>query len=502
MKPHTLLVACLASVAPCPISEGQTFIDRSAELGIAPAGEHAAWGDVNQEGWPDLWAGGVLWVNREGKAFTRVEAPGGGLIVDLDNDGMGELVSFSPLAVWRVVHRGETWGVAAAEGWMPALPQTICRGVVAGDFNRDGFLDLYTGGYEAWETQTTFPSFVLLNEGGKALRLAASTADRRARGVAGCDFDADGDLDVYVSNYRLQPNGLLVNDGRGVFTDEATTRNAVATSGEFKGGHSIGACFGDFDNDGFFDLFAGNFAHVDSRGDQPKSRFLRNRGTAGGFAFDDLGECGVWYQESYASPACADFDNDGRLDLFFTTVYADASFGKKNFPVLYRSDAITREAWSFKDATEGSGLENLPPTYQAAWADVDRDGRVDLVAAGRLFMNNTPKGAHWLGVRLIGDGKAVNRDAIGAVVRVTTGGRVLVRQVESGTGEGNANALLLHFGLGAMDGAARVDVVADIEVLVRWPDGVEQRLSAQSPDRVIDVTRARAVEVPPSAVPR
>lgn len=469
-----MLTAIVASVL-C----AQVFVDRSKDLGIEPAGEHAAWGDVNQDGWPDLWAGGALWINREGKSFTRVEAPGAGLIVDLDNDGTGELVSFAPHAVLRVVRDGEGWKASPAEGWMPALPATVARGAVAGDFNGDGFVDLFTGGFENWETQTTFPSFLLLNEGGKSFRLAWSAAERRTRGVTACDFDGDGDLDVYASNYRLQPNTLLVNDGHAGFADEAAARNAAATSAGFGGGHSIGACVGDFDNDGLFDLFAGNFAHVDSRGDQPKSRFLRNRGADGKHAFDDLGECGVWYQESYASPACADFDNDGRLDLFLTTVYADASFGKKNFPVLYRSDAIAREAWSFKDVTEGSGLEKLPPTYQAAWADVDRDGRVDLVTAGRLFMNNGAKDAHWLAVRVTGDGKAVNRDAIGAVATVRAGERRFVRQVEAGTGEGNANSPLLHFGLGAHAGAVTVEI--------RWPNGATQRVEAATIDRVIEV---------------
>jgi hypothetical protein len=150
--------------------------------------------------------------------------------------------------------------------------------------------------------------------------------------------------------------------------------------------------------------------------------------------------------------------------------------------VLYRSDSIGRETWAFKDVTEGSGLERLPPTYQAAWADVDRDGRVDLVTAGRLFMNNGPKDAHWLGVRLEGDGKTVNRDAIGAVVRVQAGERVLTRQVEAGTGEGNSNALLLHLGLGAS--------VEPVDVTVRWPDGTEQRLPRQQVDRVLEVMHA------------
>ena len=145
-------------------------------------------------------------------------------------------------------------------------------------------------------------------------------------------------MDVYVSNYRLQPNLLWRNDGNGAFSEEAGKLGAVGTSPGFKGGHSIGAAWGDFDNDGLVDLFAGNFAHVDARGDQPKSRFLRNLGEEKGYAFEDLGPRGVHYQESYASPAAADYDNDGNLDLFFTTVYAGAPFGRKNNPVLFRND--------------------------------------------------------------------------------------------------------------------------------------------------------------------
>ncbi|MEY5032082.1 MAG: hypothetical protein RL354_1113 [Planctomycetota bacterium] len=489
-------VIVLAFVLVAPRALGQVFVDRSVEMGIAPAGEHAAWGDVNRDGYPDLWAGGVLWVNRAGKSFGKIDAPGQGVVVDLDNDGDGELVSYAPVAISELVwdqpsaaaehglpvqNRGLPVQIRATS-MLPEIPPTVSRGVAAADYNRDGYVDLFFGGYEDWGTQTTFPSLLLLNEGGKSFRIAWSASDRRARGVTACDFDGDGDSDIYVSNYRLQPNTLLVNDGSARFSDDAAARNAAATSEGFAGGHSIGACFGDFDNDGNIDIFAGNFAHVDSRGDQPKSRFLRNRGANGAFTFDDLRECGVWYQESYASPACADFDNDGRLDLYLTTVYADASFGKKNFPVLYRSDSIGRETWAFKDVTEGSGLERLPPTYQAAWADVDRDGRVDLVTAGRLFMNNGPKDVHWLGVRLEGDGKTVNRDAIGAVVRVQAGDRVLTRQVEAGTGEGNSNALLLHLGLGAS--------AEPVDVTVRWPDGTEQRLLRQQVDRVLDVVHA------------
>ncbi len=440
-------------------------------MGLALSEGPAAWGDVNGDGWPDLWCSGVVWLNRDGKDFTRVAAPGAGVLADLNNDGLADLVSFAPVGIFRTVK--------VAEGSfrfdpvpLPELPATASRGASVADFNGDGFVDIYIAGFEDWEKQITYPSFLLLNERGERFTLAMTSGERRARGVTACDFDEDGDTDVYVSNYRLQPNVLWMNDGHGVMTDEGGKRNALATSPGFDGGHSIGAAFGDFDGDGHFDLFAGNFAHVDNRGDQPKSRFLRNTGSAQGWVFEDLHECGVWYQESYASPGAGDYDNDGRLDLLFTTVYADASFGKKNHAVLYRNETEVAGAggvgkpWVFADRTAGSGLENLQPTYQAAWADVDGDGNLDVVTAGKLFMNRRPKAAdgsgRWVEVRLIGDGVHVNRGAVGAQARLRLAdGRVLSRQVEAGTGEGNSNSPILHFGVGDAKGPCTIEV--------RWP---------------------------------
>ncbi|MBX3120546.1 MAG: CRTAC1 family protein [Fimbriimonadaceae bacterium] len=316
---------------------------------------------------------------------------------------------------------------------------------------------------------------ILLNEKGESFRISWTEARYRSRGVTACDFDRDGDLDVYASNYRLQPNNLWLNNGKGELQDVGAEYGVVATSEGFGGGHSIGACWSDFDNDGNIDLFAGNFAHVDSRGDQPKSRFLRNLGPAMRSKFEDKGACGVYYQESYASPAAGDYDNDGDLDLFFTTVYATASFGKKNFPVLYRNDG----SFVFLDSTKATGLAEQGATYQAAWADYDRDGDLDLVTAAKLFENQGTKG-HWLQVRLRGDGKKVNRSAVGAQVRIRVKDGMLTRQVEAGTGEGNQNDLTLHFGLGS----AKEN--ADLQIL--WPGGTKQTLKSVKVDQIVDVS--------------
>lgn len=467
VRPIIGLTLCLLAF---PAHAETVLQDRTTDLGLALGNDQACWADLNNDGWSDLCAGGTAWLNQGGQSFVRL-ADGLGTVVaaDFDNDSFVDLFSWSRLEAFH-----NTGGTGFTPLSLPELPRCVSQGACAGDFNGDGFVDLYVGGYEDWNAGLTYPDMILMNEHGKSFRLAWSEVRYRARGVTACDFDQDGDLDIYVSNYRLQPNVLWLNDGRGQFEDVAATYNAVATSEGFQGGHSIGAAWGDFDSDGFIDLFAGNFAHVDNRGDQPKSRFLRNLGPDGAYHFQDLGTCGVFYQESYASPAAGDYDNDGDLDLYFTTVYAVASFGRHNYPVLYRNDG----GFTFGDVTAAAGVAQQPPTYQAAWADFDQDGDLDLVTAGKLFVNQGTEG-HWLGVRLHGDGQTVNWSAVGAQVRIALPDRKLTRQVEAGTGEGNQNDLTLHFGLGHHAQAVTLEIL--------WPGGRMQTISDVPVDRVVAV---------------
>tara|TARA_R110002111_G_scaffold146087_3_gene212659 strand:- start:148 stop:903 length:756 start_codon:yes stop_codon:yes gene_type:complete len=236
---------------------------------------------------------------------------------------------------------------------------------------------------------------------------------------------------------------------------------------------------GDLDNDGYLDLFVANFSHPRDGQDHPQ--FLRNLGPEEGYRFMDMSErAGLAWQESYASAALGDYDNDGDLDLFLTTVYATASGHVKNHPVLYRNEG----GWRFTDVTREQGLAGLGPTYQAAWADVDNDGNLDLCTNGKLFLNRGKHG-HWISIKLEGDGKTVNRSAIGATVWVrheeapandaAGGRRVYTRHVESGTGEGNQSDPRLHFGLGSYRGKVAVDIL--------WPGGTRQTVTGLSADQ-------------------
>ena len=446
------------------------FRDVTEEAGLNISTGAACWADLDNDGWVDLCVGGIVWKNDQGKGFTQVAAVPTPVAADFDNDGFIDLFAWGARSLYR--NNGQMKFTAVE---LPELPQSVSRGACWADFNGDGFVDLFIGGYEDWGNGITWPFQVLINKGGKSFELARSESKLRARGVTACDFDEDGDADVYVSNYRLQPNLLWVNDGEAGFTESADEYGVAATSDGFGGGHSIGAAWGDFNNDGWIDLFAGNFAHVDGRGDQPKSRFLKNLGPDHNFRFEDLGPCGVHYQESYATPSSGDYDNDGNVDLFFTTVYGTASFGRKNNPTLFRNNG----QFAVTDVTAEAGLSGLPPTYQAAWADYNRDGALDLVSGGKLFQNCAREGA-WLGVRLQGDGTTVNRAAIGAQVRIRIGTQVHTRHVEAGTGEGNQNDLTLHLGLGAHQGPV------DVEIL--WPNKSRQTVTNVATGQVVTYT--------------
>lgn len=460
----------------------QVFVNRTVELGLTLNPEsvqgNAAWFDFNNNGWVDLVAGGRLWLNQQGEGFVR--GPGGtiGRVVaaDFNNNGWTDLFSWSQLRLYR-----NEQGNALVEVPLPAFPEGYVAGSAAwGDFTGNGFVDLYVSGYEQWETSTTFQDLLLINGGRESFTGVWINTGYRGRGVTACDFDQDSDLDVYVSNYRLQPNVLGRNDGTGLLANVAAAYNVSGARPGYSGGHSIGAVWGDFNNNGLFDLFAGNFSH----GGQPESTFFRNRGPAHAYHFDYMGPCGIFWQESYASPAAGDFDNDGLLDLFFTTVYDVGSGWIRNYPALFRNEG----GFQFVDATS-LGLSGLNPTYQAAWADFNNNGRLDLLTAGGLFVNEGPAG-NWLKVRLQGDGVAVDRSAIGAQVRIRIGDQILTRQVEAGTGQGNQNDLTLHFGLGEHEGP--------VDLEIRWRDGTETLRAGIQPNRTVEVayrgvftTRAR-----------
>ncbi len=207
------------------------FTDRTSELGLKLDSGPAACVDFDNDGWTDIYCGGALWKNNQGKGFSKVFDKGGNAVwADFDNDGYPDMFVYSS----RQLFRNEP-GKDLALRPFPELSIESSRGASWGDYNGDGYVDLYIGGYENWQKGVTYPDTVLLNRQGKTWEKVWSEARYRARGVTSCDFDNGGDVDVYVSNYRLQPNILWRNDGMGKFTDATASHNAAATWGGFAG---------------------------------------------------------------------------------------------------------------------------------------------------------------------------------------------------------------------------------------------------------------------------
>ncbi len=423
-----------------------TFINVTASKTVGIDNKPLGWNDYNQDGFPDFSAGGGLSRNNNGTGFV---SGGGGfgfsIWADWDNDGDQDAFNLNLLAQPKFMRNDG--GDNFTEINLPVVPGADNQGACWADFNGDTFLDLYLGAYEEGSYQ---PDCILINNGGTSFSIGWQEpgGERPGRGVTACDFDKDGDMDVYVSNYRLEPNYLWRNNGNGTFTDAAPALGADGSPG-WGNAHTIGSAWGDMNNDGHFDLFVGNFAHPG----QPESQFLENQGPPTYNFLDRAGSAGLHYQESYASPSLADYDNDGYLDFYLSTVYSgDAG-------VLYRNNGN----WSFTDVTAQENLGGLANSSQSAWADYNDDGFLDLMADGKLF-ENQGNDNHWVKVRLEGDGTKVNRSAIGTQVRIALGGStVLARQVEAGTGHGNQNSPILHFGLGAR--------TTPVTLNVFWPDG-------------------------------
>ncbi|MFA6102553.1 MAG: CRTAC1 family protein [Victivallaceae bacterium] len=469
-----------------PEDQHVKFEDVTEQTGLKSKGRCAAWVDLDNDGWVDLIADGRIWRNHNGKYFTDVTDMSGianhdlspCVAADFNGDGRIDLYFVKGQGALYLNQGGFRFipGKAAANPY-PQYPMAAA----AADLDGDGYPDLYVANYEDWEAHLYFPDIILRNNHG-ALELqwvASGGHTMPGRGVTCCDFNNDGKMDIYVSNYRLAPNFLWVNYGNWKFLNEAreygcagSERKDAIIKNEHgfaygSSGHTIGSVWADFDNDTYFDLFVGNFSHPPEWQDRPQ--FLQNSGPADKYRFvDKSAAAAIPWQESYASPAAADVDNDGRIDLFFTTVY------KGDSSRLFRNLGN----WKFRDVTEVAGTRSAL-TYQAAFADFDNDGRIDLITGGRLY-RNISRGGDWLKVKL--SGKAPDTMAIGARVIVDTGDKKIIRQVEAGTGSGNQNEPTLHFGLGKAGDAP-------LKLTIIWPDGARQEASSR-PNRQIEINAA------------
>jgi hypothetical protein len=198
-------------------------------------------------------------------------------------------------------------------------------------------------------------------------------------------------------------------------------------------GHSIGAAWGDVNQDGALDVFIANLAHPRHiEVSQTSALYINNMPETGTLGFDNqIDRGGIRYQETASNPTLWDYDNDGDLDLFLTSVY------RNRFSMMYRNDG--HPDWTEVTHETGIQVEN---GWGSAVGDLDGDGDLDLLSGDTVFFNRNPSGNHAVFVRPVGPG------AIGARVTATVDGETVLRERYGGHGTGVQKSPWLHIGIG------------------------------------------------------
>jgi hypothetical protein len=430
-------------------------------------------------------------------------------VADYDNDGWDDVfvTGYGRNFLFRNRGNGRFEDVSAAAG---VSDTRWSLGAAFADIDRDGDLDLYVANYleypldrmprrEASCSYRGFPVFcgprglpglrdaLFLNDGKGRFRDVAvergiDPEKLYGLGVVAADYDNDGSPDLFVAN-DLVPNLLYHNLGAGTFEEVALTAGAALSEDGIEEG-SMGVDFGDFNNDGWLDLYYTNSSY------QTNTLLLNNRDRR---SFTNVSNIGGHGQSTYLyvgwGTAFADLDNDGWEDLFVVNghLYPEADrfamgLKYKQQRLVFMNQAGTR----FVETAARFGLTQADNSRGAAFGDYDNDGDLDVLVNNldgppALLRNDGGSRNHWLRVRCVGSRS--NRSAVGTRLTLRAAGRQQTREVKAGASYISHNDLTLHFGLGASDHIDSLEI--------RWPSGRTDRLENVKVNQVLTVEEGR-----------
>ena len=433
---------------------------------------------------------------------------------DFDNDGRTDLyvTGYNGNALYRNTGNCEFEDVTERAGVVGGGFSTAAAWA---DYDRDGYVDLFVSRYVHTDVNhlpdPDSPGFIYKglhvqgpwNMPGETDLLFHNRGDgtfeevsRKAGvedpdrhfglGAVWGDYDNDGWPDLYVAN-DSGPNYLYRNRHDGTF-EEVAMNSGVALSADGEELGSMGVDSGDFDRDGRLDIVVTNYLS------QPKNLYHNQPS----MAFADL----AWASQvsKYALPfvgwgtGFADFDNDSLPDLFMVNGHLYPEMDKVPNGVRYREPILLfRNAGrgKFENLSSTSGINGgaLQSRRGAALGDMNNDGNVDIVvfnvgAPPSLLMNRTINNNHRVLFQLVGTSS--NRSAIGARVTVFSHSRSQVEEVHAGSSYLSSNDLRLHFGLST-------NTTMD-EVIVQWPSGHVETFKNLAADAVYTIVEGQGVK--------
>ncbi len=454
-----------------------------SEVGASAGVNHAGWGmgvsvvDYNADGNPDLYLANygpnALYHNRGDGTFENLAAQLGvdysgwsstGVFGDYDLDGdldfyLANYIDFDPnyrpsdmsFCSWRGIE------VFYGPRGMPGEQDRLYRN---------------EGAAVGWSFKEASEEFGILDH------------DYYGFGAMAGDWDEDGDLDIYIANDST-PNLFYRNDG-GVFRDVSLiSATAYSEDGREQGG--MGLASGDYDGDGDIDLFVTNFSHDNNTLYENNGRgFFTDTSFNSALGKESITSLG-W------GTGFLDYDNDGDDDLFVANghVYPAVDLHDIGTSYVQRNQLFENKgSGSFTEVGTalGAGMLIEKSSRGAAFGDLDNDGDLDVLVVNMddtptLLRNDGGNRHNWLMVKLVDRGS--NVDAIGARVVVRQAGHTQTREVHSGTGYISQDDIRLHFGLGK---AAEVE-----QLDVRWPNGEVESLRGIAPNRLITIRRGEGI---------
>ena len=452
-------------------AQSPEFVDHSMEAGLLGnyLNHSAAVADYDLDGDLDVYVGSRLAPNtlyrNEGNAqFVPVEAgvedegfTMATLFFDYDNDGDPDLLSCNIGDVnrfWRNDGGGAFTDVTDALG---LDQESQCRSAHAADINMDGWLDLYI-------VNMNEPNAFWLSDGDGGFTdgyyASGATDNLIGMGALFLDIENDGDLDLYLTHDANQANKLYINNGAGLFSNQAAAWGLDVSA------QGMGVDATDLDHDGYLDIFISNNLPNDlliNPGPQPESGpvvpFTNITETAG------VGDSGMGWGTAFI-----DHDHDGERDLYVANEYFFSPYEN----LLYHNNGDL----TFTDIAENEALESPFSGYATVVADFDVNGTEDLLVVNtlvsanpgcQLFLN-MDTAAHWIGFEL--EGVVSPRDAAGARVVVHSGPDFHRTDASFiGYSYSSCGPLTFNFGLGDRTEVDSVEVF--------WPSGL--RTVAESP---------------------